>query len=325
MALAEKIQILRQEKGLSQEQLAERLGVSRQSVSKWETGQSRPDMDKLVVLAELFGVSADYLIREEEKTFGKHWAMAVLVCVLVVAAAAVVWLGIQNRQMQEGMAALKETNVALEQTKQQLNADLQAVQQLPNQLPSFEQLEDYYYRFAQTYRLDYIPSFTEGNAPTESPEYLFWAFALNLDNWGEQKGSMSKEYVDDVVRTYFGISGIAHLSLWKSWDFDGQTYTAIPGGVNPLPVYLLHSFQVYVQDGQTCYEIVLDLCNHREGIAVDPAELDTLEKLWTEYRRSEFVPARREKLVYTLSSTSGRPVFLAHEITAGGDTMQATK
>lgn len=51
--------------GLSQEELAQRTGVSRQSVTKWETGQSAPDLDRLVQLADLLGVSLDYLLRAD--------------------------------------------------------------------------------------------------------------------------------------------------------------------------------------------------------------------------------------------------------------------
>lgn len=67
MSLSEKILHLRTQKGLSQLELAEQLGVSRQSVSKWETGQSVPDLDKLIKLADLFGVSVDELVREGER------------------------------------------------------------------------------------------------------------------------------------------------------------------------------------------------------------------------------------------------------------------
>lgn len=66
MKLSEKIYALRTEKGLSQEDLAEKLDVSRQSVSKWETAQSVPDLDKIIKLADLFGVTTDYLLREKE-------------------------------------------------------------------------------------------------------------------------------------------------------------------------------------------------------------------------------------------------------------------
>ena len=64
MTLAERIFSQRTQMGLSQEELAEQLGVSRQSVSKWETGQSVPDLDKLIKLADLFGVTLDELARE---------------------------------------------------------------------------------------------------------------------------------------------------------------------------------------------------------------------------------------------------------------------
>lgn len=64
MTLPEKILELRAAKGLSQGDLAERLEVSRQSVSKWETGQSVPDLDKIIKLADLFGVTVDELVRE---------------------------------------------------------------------------------------------------------------------------------------------------------------------------------------------------------------------------------------------------------------------
>lgn len=65
MTLAEKILKLRTARNLSQGDLAEALEVSRQSVSKWETGQSVPDLDKIIKLADLFGVSVDELVREE--------------------------------------------------------------------------------------------------------------------------------------------------------------------------------------------------------------------------------------------------------------------
>lgn len=58
---------LRKQKGLSQEELASRLNVSRQTVSKWEIGDSTPDMEKLVAMSELFDVSLDYLMLGKEE------------------------------------------------------------------------------------------------------------------------------------------------------------------------------------------------------------------------------------------------------------------
>ena len=64
MTLAEKILSLRTQRGMSQDDLAEKLEVSRQSVSKWETAQSTPDLDKIIKLANLFGVTVDELVRD---------------------------------------------------------------------------------------------------------------------------------------------------------------------------------------------------------------------------------------------------------------------
>lgn len=65
MILADKIMNLRKKAGWSQEELAHQLGVSRQAVSKWESGGSIPDLDKILRLSELFEVSTDYLLRDD--------------------------------------------------------------------------------------------------------------------------------------------------------------------------------------------------------------------------------------------------------------------
>lgn len=65
MILADKIMTLRKKSGWSQEDLADQLGISRQSVSKWESGMSIPDLEKIVKMSSLFGVSTDYLLKDE--------------------------------------------------------------------------------------------------------------------------------------------------------------------------------------------------------------------------------------------------------------------
>lgn len=65
MILADKIMKLRKQNGWSQEELAMQLGVSRQSVSKWESGTSIPDLERIIKLSQIFGVSTDYLIKDE--------------------------------------------------------------------------------------------------------------------------------------------------------------------------------------------------------------------------------------------------------------------
>ena len=66
MSFQEKLQVLRRERGLSQENLAESIGISRQAIAKWESGRSYPDVNNLIQLSDLFKVSIDKLVRDEE-------------------------------------------------------------------------------------------------------------------------------------------------------------------------------------------------------------------------------------------------------------------
>ena len=74
MNLSQKIYDCRKKAGLSQEALAEKLGVSRQAISKWETGEATPEVGKLLLLANVFGVTTDWLLSEDEaqNTFEHH-------------------------------------------------------------------------------------------------------------------------------------------------------------------------------------------------------------------------------------------------------------
>ena len=63
MKLADRIQTLRKQKGYSQEELADKLGVSRQAISKWESEQTVPEMDKIILMSDLFDVTTDYLLK----------------------------------------------------------------------------------------------------------------------------------------------------------------------------------------------------------------------------------------------------------------------
>jgi len=65
MILADKIVLLRKKFAWSQEELAEKMNVSRQSISKWESARSIPDLNKILMLSQIFGVSTDYLVKDE--------------------------------------------------------------------------------------------------------------------------------------------------------------------------------------------------------------------------------------------------------------------
>ena len=66
MNFSEKIFTLRKSNDLTQEQLAEELNVSRQSISKWESGQAIPELEKIVSMSQIFGVTTDYLLKPSE-------------------------------------------------------------------------------------------------------------------------------------------------------------------------------------------------------------------------------------------------------------------
>ncbi len=63
MTMGEKVLNMRKARGWSQEELADRVGVTRQAVSRWESGSAKSDADKIIAICDLFGVSADYLLR----------------------------------------------------------------------------------------------------------------------------------------------------------------------------------------------------------------------------------------------------------------------
>ncbi len=69
MNFSDKLQIIRKERGLSQEGLAELIGISRQAVAKWELGQGYPDVENLISLSDLFKISIDKLIKAEEPNY----------------------------------------------------------------------------------------------------------------------------------------------------------------------------------------------------------------------------------------------------------------
>ncbi len=68
MNISDRIQTLRKSRGISQEELADKIGVSRQAVSKWESEQSTPDIDKIILLSDYFDVTTDYLLKGIEPT-----------------------------------------------------------------------------------------------------------------------------------------------------------------------------------------------------------------------------------------------------------------
>lgn len=95
--IAERLQALRKKAGYSQEQVAEMLGLSRQAISKWESGQGKPEIDNVIKLTEIYHVSADYILlgtenkevkpTPEKKGLSKEYRKAIGIVMIVVGTA----------------------------------------------------------------------------------------------------------------------------------------------------------------------------------------------------------------------------------------------
>ena len=122
MKINEKIYSLRKQHNLSQEELADKLNVSRQTVSKWELGESNPDSDKIVPLCDLFGITTEELLRdrkvekiEESEEKSPDIIKAILVCtsiLLYFVSAIVVILGSEFLNFDDGLIAASFCSIA---------------------------------------------------------------------------------------------------------------------------------------------------------------------------------------------------------------------
>ncbi|WP_341479902.1 helix-turn-helix transcriptional regulator [Anaerofilum hominis] len=97
--LSEKLYMLRKKSGLSQEQLAEQLNVSRQAISKWESGTSIPESDKLIAISQYFNVTLDHLMKEDSdgnlqpaSTDGSHGLSQKMIAGIVLCVAGIIGL-----------------------------------------------------------------------------------------------------------------------------------------------------------------------------------------------------------------------------------------
>lgn len=94
MNLSDRIQSLRKAQGLSQEELADRLGVSRQAVSKWEGRQSQPDLDRIIAMSGLFHTTTDYLLKGVEPGVPSGGEGRAASRILYIASCALVYIGL---------------------------------------------------------------------------------------------------------------------------------------------------------------------------------------------------------------------------------------
>jgi len=96
MNIADRIQNLRKMRGISQEELADKVGVSRQAVSKWESEQSSPDLDKIIIMSDYFEVTTDYILKgiEPPKQTGEENDNFIAGQILYIASTAFIVIGL---------------------------------------------------------------------------------------------------------------------------------------------------------------------------------------------------------------------------------------
>lgn len=332
MNLPQKLQEYRRTEKLSQEDLAARLGVSRQSVSKWEQGLAFPETEKLIELSNMMGVSIDSLLKGEEavpedptptqESAGqKNWLAIVLACLLAVTSFALVFTIWQNRNdttpgpgdtLQQGE---EDTEMESTSSSENTSESEQTEQENESTESEFEnrdlrQLQSWFFDFAREYRLDYMPQFTrEEGAPTDAGAYLDWAFAINLDNWGEDKGKMSRSYVEETVLMYYAVIPQQHRSHRKSWDYDAdtETYTAYPESLKELGYYLLNSIEV-----DQGYYTVHATRYYSRNYGYSQEEEDALRTALFEGTNTELIPVSELTVTFRLDHVFNRPVFHAY-------------
>jgi DNA-binding XRE family transcriptional regulator len=327
---------------LSQEELAAQLGVSRQSVSKWEQGLSFPETEKLIQLSEMMGASIDSLLKgdaesapapqEPQSFFRKNWLTILLGSLLVVACIALILTltppGSPPPPEFSGASTPPATEQAPAETTAPVTADPPVETTVPtesepeNKTPivsglenqDLQQLRSWFFDFARTWRLDYMPQFTlEDGAPKDAGEYLYWVFAINLDNWGEDKGTMTKAYVEETALMYFSTPVGQHRSHHKSWNYDPDTerYTAYPGSIKEQRYYLLNSIEVHNDHTFTVHATAY----YSPMYGFSQEEEDALKLALFEGTNTDLIPLADLTIRFDLDHVFSEPRFESFQVT----------
>ena len=175
---------------------------------------------------------------------------------------------------------------------------------LEEYLPVDEEARAQWADFADKWRLDYLPVFSRWAAPTSTSDYLMWVFSRNMDAFKAQ-GYMTKSYVEAEIKAHFEVENLTHEGLAKTWDFDGETYTAVPGGMNDRPLARLDSV-IRVNLG-TQPQYCVQYCLMGSGNLLDDAEWSRCRDAIVSGNAPDLSELREFTLVFTMQD--GEPVF----------------
>ena len=254
--------------------------------------------------------------------------LCVILALLLVASATGCSFAELTRQKSGEVTLPKSAPVAAETAEsadtpikqQEKPADMQVEQEAPAQpepepestsleehLPVDEVARAQWADFADKWRLDYLPVFSRGTAPASTSEYLMWVFARNMDALKEQ-GYMTKSYVETEIRAHFEVENLTHEGLTRTWNFDGETYTAVPGGVKDRPLARLDSV-IRVNLGEEP-QYCVQYCLLGNGNLLDDAEWSRCRDAIVSGDAPDLSELRKFTLVFTMQD--GEPVFLSH-------------
>lgn len=236
----------------------------------------------------------------------------VLALALTVSATGCSFAELTRREAEQAAPAEEETQPKTEPQAEAAPEPTAEITQpertsLEEELPVDETARAEWFDFADRWRLDYLPVFSRGAAPASTSEYLMWVFARNMDAFKAQ-GYMTKSDVETEIRTHFEVENLTHEGLTRTWDFDGETYTAVPGGVKDRPLARLDSV-IRVNLGEEP-QYCVQYCLLGNGNLLDDAEWSRCRDEIVSGDAPDLSELREFTLVFTMQD--GEPVFLSH-------------
>ena len=236
----------------------------------------------------------------------------VLALLLVVSATGCSFAELRRREAEQAAPAEEETQPKTEPQAEAAPEPTAEITQpertsLEESLPIDEAARAEWFDFADRWRLDYLPVFSRGAAPASTSEYLMWVFARNMDAFKAQ-GYMTKSDVETEIRAHFEVENLTHEGLTRTWDYDGETYTAVPGGVKDRPLARLDSV-IRVNLGEEP-QYCVQYCLMGNGNLLDDVEWSRCRDEIVSGEAPDLSELREFTLVFTMQD--GEPVFLSH-------------
>ena len=236
----------------------------------------------------------------------------VLALLLVVSATGCSFAELTRRDAEQAAPAEEETQPKTEPQDEAAPEPTAEITQperrsLEEELPVDETARAEWFDFADKWRLDYLPVFSRGAAPASTSEYLMWVFARNMDAFKAQ-GYMTKSDVETEIRAHFEVENLTHEGLTRTWDYDDETYTAVPGGVKDRPLARLDSV-IRVNLGEEP-QYCVQYCLMGNGNLLDDVEWSRCRDEIVSGEAPDLSELREFTLVFTMQD--GEPVFLSH-------------